>query len=245
VTHNLQGSVAVVTAGARRLGRAITHSLAEAGCNVVITFRSSAADAEATLASLRDSGVKALTVQADVADAQQVDHVLDCTLAVFGRADILVANAGAFRRTPVSALTEADWDDMFTDNLRTAFLCAHRFGLHMRAHGGGVVITIADVAGLRPWADHLPYSIAKAGVIALTRALAQELAPSVRVNAVAPGPVLFPEGFDAAAQAREVSRTLLRRQGDPANVADAVLALVRNDYITGAVLPVDGGRVLA
>ena len=242
--QDLRGSVAVVTAGARRLGRAIALALAEAGCNVVITFRSSAADADATLASLRASGVSALAVHADVADTEQVRHVLERTLAVFGRADILVANAGAFQRTPVNALTEADWDDMITDNLRTAFLCAHRFGLHMRAHGGGAIVTLADVAGLRPWADHLPYSIAKACVMALTRALAQELAPSVRVNAVAPGPVLFPEGFDVAAKAREVSRTLLKREGNPANVADAVLALVRNDYITGAVLPVDGGRAL-
>jgi pteridine reductase len=243
--QDLRGSVAVVTAGARRLGRAIALALAEAGCNVVITFRSSAADADATLASLHASGVNALAVQADVADTEQVRYVLERTLAVFARADILVANAGAFRRTPVNALTEADWDDMITNNLRTAFLCAHRFGLHMRAQGGGAIVTLADVAGLRPWADHLPYSIAKACVMALTRALAQELAPSVRVNAVAPGPVLFPEGFDIAAKAREVSRTLLKREGHPANVADAVLALVRNDYITGAVLPVDGGRVLA
>jgi len=243
--QNLRGSAAVVTAGARRLGRAIALALAEAGCNVAITFRSSPADADATLESLRAISVNSLAVQADVADAEQVDRVLERTLAAFGRVDILVANAGAFRRTPVSALTEADWDDMITDNLRTAFLCAHRFGLHMRAHGGGAIVTIADVAGLRPWADHLPYSIAKACVIALTRALAQELAPSVRVNAVAPGPVLFPEGFDAAAKACEVGRTLLQRQGASSNVADAVLALLRNDYITGAVLPVDGGRVLA
>jgi pteridine reductase len=242
--QNIQGSVAVVTAGARRLGRAIALALAEAGCNVAITFRISASDADATLESLRAAGVNSLAVQADVADAQQVDHVLGRTLAEFGRVDILVANAGAFRRTPVEALTEADWDNMITNNLRTAFLCAHRFGLYMRTHGGGAIITMADVAGLRPWADHLPYSIAKACVIALTRALAQELAPSVRVNAVAPGPVLFPEGFDGAAKAGEVSRTLLQRQGASSNVADAVLCLLRNDYITGAVLPVDGGRLL-
>jgi NAD(P)-dependent dehydrogenase (short-subunit alcohol dehydrogenase family) len=227
------------------LGRAIALALAQAGCNVAITFRSSPSDADATLESLRATGVNSLAVQADVADAEQVDRVLDRTLAAFGRVDILIANAGAFRRTPASALTEADWDDMITSNLRTAFLCAHRFGLHMRAHGGGAIVTMADVAGLRPWADHLPYSIAKACVIALTRALAQELAPSVRVNAVAPGPVLFPEGFDAAAKAYEVSRTLLQRQGASSNVADAVLCLLRNDYITGVVLPVDGGRLLA
>jgi pteridine reductase len=243
--QQLEGGVAVVTAGARRLGRAVALALADTGCHVVITCRHSGADADATLSSLRARGVRALAVQADVADAAQVDRVLDSTLAAFGRADILVANAGAFRRTPVHTLAEADWDEMITNNLRTAFLCAHCFGLHMRAHGGGAIVTMADVAGLRPWTDHLPYSIAKACVIALTRALAQELAPSVRVNAVAPGPVLFPEGFDVAAKAREVGRTLLKREGDPTNVADAVLALVRNDYITGAVLPVDGGRVLA
>jgi pteridine reductase len=243
--QQLEGEIAVVTAGARRLGRAVALALAGAGCHVVITYRHSGADADATLSSLRARGAKALAVQANVADVAQVDRLLDSTLAAFGRVDILVANAGAFRRTPVSTLTEADWDDMITSNLRTAFLCAHRFGLHMRAHGGGAIVTMADVAGLRPWADHLPYSIAKACVIALTRVLAQELAPSVRVNAVAPGPVLFPEGFDVAAKAREVGRTLLKREGDPTNVADAVLALVRNDYITGAVLPVDGGRVLA
>ncbi len=236
--------VAVVTAGAKRLGRAITQALAEAGYNIVITYRGSAGDADATAVGVRGLGRRAIAVQADVADAAQVAGVLATTLAEFGRVDVLVANAGAFRRTPVTTITESDWDDMLTGNLRTAFLCAHRFGLHMRDHGGGAIVTLADVAGLRPWADYLPYSVAKACVIALTQGLAKELAPAVRVNAIAPGPVLFPDGFDVAAKAREVSRTLLKRAGDPRNVADAVVALVSNDYITGAVLPVDGGRVL-
>lgn len=243
--QNLHGNVAVVTAGGLRLGQAIALALAEAGCNLVITYRGAAAAAEATLTALHATGVKALHAQADLTEPEQVGRVLDAALAEFGRVDILVANAGAFRRTPLAALTEADWDDMLANNLRTAFLCAHRFGLHMRAHGGGTVITLADVAGMRPWADYLPYSIAKACVIALTQALAIELAPAVRVNAVAPGPVLFPHGFDAQARAREIGRTLLQRAGDPANIADAVLTLVRNDYVTGVVLPVDGGRVLS
>ncbi len=237
--------VAVITAAARRLGRAIAMALAESGHDIVVTYRGSARDAEATVERVRGLGRRAIAVHADLCDAGQVAAVLAATLAEFGRADVLVANAGAFRRTPVTALTERDWDEMLAANLRTAFLCAHRFGLHMREHGGGAIVTLADVAGLRPWADYLPYSIAKACVIALTQGLAKELAPAVRVNAIAPGPVLFPDGFDAAAKAREVGRTLLKRAGDPRNVAEAVVALVSNDYITGAVLPVDGGRALS
>jgi len=241
---DLQGRVAVVTGGARRLGACIVQTLAGAGCNVVVNYRSSAAEAESTAAAARATGVKAITVHGDVSRAADVARLLTETLAEFGRADILIANAGTFRRTPAGTLTEADWDEMMDSNLRTTFLSAHRFGLHMRDHQGGVIVALADVAGLRPWTDYLPYSVAKAGVVALTTSLAKELAPSVRVNAVAPGPVLFPEGYDPAVRQREIGRTLLKREGTPQNVADAVLALVRNDYITGVVLPVDGGRLL-
>jgi NAD(P)-dependent dehydrogenase (short-subunit alcohol dehydrogenase family) len=157
----------------------------------------------------------------------------------------LVANAGAFERTPLTTLTDADWDAMLTNNLKAAYLSAQRLGLHMHAHGGGCIVTLADVAGIRPWVDYLPYSIAKAGIIALTQALAKELAPSVRVNAIAPGPVLFPEGFDPVVRRREIDRTLLKREGHPDDIAAAVLFLIRNTYITGVVLPVDGGRLLA
>jgi pteridine reductase len=240
----LRHAVAVVTGGARRLGKSIVLALATHGCHVVINYRRSATDAEATAAAARNAGVRALTVRADVAQAAAVDQLLAATLAEFGRVDVLVANAGAFQRTPLAALTEAEWDAMLTNNLRATYLCAQRFGLHMRAHGGGAMVMLADVAGIRPWVDYLPYSIAKAGIITLTQALAKELAPSVRVNAIAPGPVLFPEDLDAAVRQREIERTLLKRQGDPQNIADAALFLIRNDYVTGAVLPVDGGRLL-
>jgi len=240
----LHGRVAVVTGGARRLGAAIVLALADAGCHVVINYRHSADEAEATAAQARQAGVSAITVQGDVRRAADVARLLDTTLATFACVDILVANAGAFRRTPIDTLTEADWDEMLDNNLRACFLCAHRFGMHMRAHGGGAVIAMADVAGLRPWADYVPYSVAKAGVIALTHGLAKALAPAVRVNAIAPGPVLFPEDYDPILRERELARTLLRREGTPQHIADAVLALARNDYLTGVVLPVDGGRVL-
>ncbi len=240
----LRDRVAVVTGGGHRLGAAITLALADAGCHVAINYRTSAAAAETTAAAARSRGVNCITVQADVARSADVARLLDTVLAAFSGVDILVAHAGAFRRTPIATVSASDWDAMLTNNLRATFLCARDFGLHMRRHTGGSMITLADVAGLHPWPEYLPYSIAKAGVIALTRALARELAPTVRVNAVAPGPVLFPDDFDPALRQREVQRTLLRRAGDPANVADAVVALARNDYITGVVLPVDGGRSL-
>jgi pteridine reductase len=241
---DLHGAVAVITGGARRLGKSITLALAALGCHVVINYRSAAADAEVTAGTARAAGVRALAVQGDVTQSAAVQHLLNATLAAFGRVDVLVVNAGAFRRTPLATLSEEEWDAMLTHNLRAAYLCAQRFGLHMRAHGGGCIVTLADVAGIRPWVDYLPYSIAKAGIITLTQALAKELAPSVRVNAIAPGPVLFPDDFDPAIRQREIERTLLKREGRPQNIADAAVLLIRNDYITGVVLPVDGGRLL-
>lgn len=241
----LPGAVAVITGGARRLGAATAVALANAGCDVVINYRTSAAAAEETAATIRATGVRALAVQGDMTRSADVTQLLEATLEQFGRVDVLVANAGAFRRTPLSTLSEADWDEMMSHNLRSAFLSAHRFGLHMRAHAGGTIILLADVAGSRPWVDYLPYCVAKAGVIALTHGLAKELAPTVRVNAIAPGPILFPDGYDADAREREIRRTLLQRQGRPENVAAAIVALVGNDYVTGVVLPVDGGRTLS
>jgi pteridine reductase len=240
----LRGSVAVVTGGAKRLGAATTLALAGAGADVVVHYRSSEAEARETAAAAAALGVRSTAVKADLGRLAEVETLLERTTREFGRVDVLVANAGAFRRTPLDRISESDWDEMIDGNLRSAFFCVHRFGLWMREHTGGAIVTLADVAGLRPWIGYLPYSIAKAGVITLTRGMARELAPLVRVNAVAPGPILFPDGFDADARRREVARTLLQRQGDPRHVADAVVALIANDYITGAVLPVDGGRGL-
>ena len=242
---DLRGQVAVVTGGARRLGACVALALARAGCKLVVHYRSSREAALATLADAQAAGAEAITVAGDLTQPREADALLDATLQHFGCADILIANAGTFRRTPIDTLSTTDWDEMLDANLRATFLCALRFGLHMRRAGRGSIVALADVAGLRPWADYLPYSVAKAGVIALTQGLAKALAPQVRVNAVAPGPVLVPDDFDQAAHDREVARTLLRRAGHPEHVASAVLELLRNDYITGVLLPVDGGRLLA
>lgn len=242
---NLAGAVAVITGGARRLGRQMAVALAQEGADIVINYRTSEVDAHQTALQVRSAGRRALCVQGDVSKGDDVRRLLDATLAELGRVDVLIANASTFHRTPIESASEEDWDGLINNNLRAAFLSSQRFGLWMRAHGGGVIIMLADTAGTRPWIGYTPYSVAKAGVIALTRALAKELAPAVRVNAIAPGPMLFPDDYDETRRRREIDRTLLKRQGEPRDISDAAIALIRNDYITGTLLPVDGGRSLA
>lgn len=241
----LSGSTALVTGGAHRLGRQISLALANAGSNVVVHYNASAAAAEETVRLARDAGVDALAVRADASDPLQVERMLESTSARFHRIDLFVANAGVLRRTPIASLRETDWEDMFRLNFDTFRVPGQRIGRRMQEQGAGCIVALADVAGIRPWAHHAPYSIAKSCVIAYARVLARRLAPAVRVNCIAPGPILFPPSYDSDARQREISRTLLRRQGHPEQISDAVLYLARSDYVTGAVLPVDGGRLLA
>ncbi len=235
--------IALVTGGARRLGRDIALGLARAGADVAISHHTSAEDAARTADEIRALGRRALAVECDVREDEQVRSLVERATLELGHVDVLVASAGIFFRTPMAELQEADWDAHIDINLKGAFLCAHHVGLQMSQRGGCMVL-IADVAGMRPWPNYLPYSVSKAGVIALTRGLAVQLAPRVRVNAVAPGPVLLPENYGAEATERAIARTLLHRVGSPADVTDAVLYLASADYVTGVVLPVDGGRHL-
>ncbi len=237
--------VAVVTAGSKRLGAASVLLLAHNGFDVVVHYNSAQAEALTTARQATTAGARAISLQGDLTQRAEVEHLLQRTVEQFGRVDLLVANVGAFRRTPLATLGDDDWNDMIDHNLRVTWLCAQAFGLHMKAQGRGSIITMADVAALRPWAEYLPYNIAKAGIVTLTQTLAKELAPDVRVNAIAPGPVLFPEGYPEELREREINRTLLKRAGNADNIAQAVLFLARNDYITGVVLPVDGGRLLS
>ncbi len=242
---DIDGKVAVVTGAARRIGACIAATLAARGAQVVVNSRTSAAAAAATVDRIRGAGGAAIAVGADVSRADGTELLRRETFAAFGRIDILINNASTFLRTPLATASDADWDNMLDNNLHAARRPAVVFGRWMVENGGGVIVNIADTAAERPWRDYLPYSVAKAGVVALTRGLAKDLAPAVRVNAIAPGPIVFPDEYDQEARDREIARTLLRREGAPQNIADAVVALVENDYITGVLLPVDGGRSLA
>lgn len=241
----LRGATVLITGGARRLGREVTLALARAGAHVVVCYRGSATPAGQTVAEARALGVRALAVQADVADPHQVAGLVERVLDDFSRIDLFIAGASVFQRTPLCSLSHSEWQEAVRNNLDVFAVPALRIGPIMKRQGHGCIIALADVAGLRPWVDYAPYSVAKSGVIALVQALARELAPEVRVNAIAPGPILIPADGDEGAFQREIERTLVRRCGEPGDVAEAVLFLARVEFITGVVLPVDGGRLLA
>lgn len=241
----LRGATALITGGAHRLGRAIGLRLAEAGANVAFTYWSSAEAARETRRALEERGAHTLALRADAADERQMAAAIARVRRTFRRLDLWVANAGVFRRTPLAAATPADWDDMLRLNFHTFLVPARRIGPLMVRQGSGCIIALGDVAALQPWAEYLPYCVAKRAVVAHAMGLARALAPAVRVNVVAPGPVLFPPGYPPAARQREVDRTLLRRAGSAADIASAVHYLAVADYVTGVILPVDGGRRFA
>lgn len=243
---HLEGAVALVTGGAHRVGRAIALALAARGARVLITYRTAHREARLTLSDLQASGARAEAFRLDVANAREVQRVFAQIARTVGRLDILVNNAAVFQRTPFARLTERVWDAHMDTNLKGAFLCALSASRLMRARGAGKIINIADWAGERPYRDYLPYCVSKAAVIALTKALAKELAPSIQVVAVAPGPILPPPDSTAAQRRRAVQRLPLQRWGSPEDIANTVVfAIEGTDFMTGSTIFVDGGRSIA
>jgi pteridine reductase len=240
---DLHGSVALVTGGAHRLGRAIALGLGQAGANVVVHYNRSADPAQLVVKELELLGVQARAVGGDLSRIGEVERVVDAAVEDWGRLDVLVNNAGIWGSTPLGTVTEQRWDELLDTNLRSAFFTAQRAAPALRA-AGGAIVNIADVGALRPWLNHTPYLVSKGGIITLTEALAKELAPDVRVNAVAPGAVLLPDDWTPEQAERSTRNILLKRLGRPEDVAQAVVYLAQADYVTGVILPVDGGRRL-
>ncbi|GAB4442031.1 MAG: 3-oxoacyl-ACP reductase FabG [Anaerolineae bacterium] len=239
---NPTGKTALITGGAHRVGKAITMALAEAGANVVINYNSSATAAEETAAEARALGVEALVVQANIADHHQVQAMVDAAVARFGGIDILVNSASLWRATPFPMDNFDDWHTVTGILINGAFYCANAVAPHMLKAGEGAIVNIIDLAAWEPWPDFIAHSVGKAALLALTRQLALELAPAVRVNAVAPGPVLPPPDYDAKTIERTSHKTLLDRWGSAADVAEAVLYFVRANYVTAETIAVDGGE---
>jgi len=251
----LQDRVVLITGGARRVGQTIAVALAQRRAHVIVTYRSSKREAEHTVKRLQRFGSRASAFAADVSSAHAVKRLMELVRRRYGRLDVLVNSAAVFERTPMARLTERDWDATMNANLKGPFLCALYASRLMRSPRlllpsgrgkGGKIINIADWAGIRPYRDYLPYCVSKAGVIGLTKALAKELAPSIQVNAIAPGPVLPPAGMGAGARARIARRVPLRRWGSPQDIANTVLFLIEGtDFMTGSVVFVDGGQLIA
>lgn len=242
----LAGKTALVTGSAVRIGRQICLELARRGANVVVNYRTSAGEAFRLVEEINRLGVGALALQADVSRQEEVARINQEARAALGPVQVLVNNASVFLKTPLDQLTERDWDESIAVNLKAPFLCSLEFGRTMVKEDGGVIINIADWAALRPYRDYLPYLTAKGGIITMTKAFACELAPKVRVNAVAPGPVAPPPTLTQEELEESRAGTLLQRWGTEADVARAVVFLIEgSDFITGAILPVDGGRLIA
>lgn len=240
----LYGKVALVTGGARRLGRVLSLALARAGADVVVNYLRSAEEAEETAAEIVGMGRRAIAVHADVARKTDVDTMIRRTADSFGRLDVVVNSASSFEAAPLLALEEADWDRVLDVNLKGPFFVSQVSAPLLRRDGGGVIINIADVSGLRPWPAYPHHSVSKAGLVHLTRVLARALAPDVRANCIAPGTVLPPEDYTVEERRHARDLTALKRLGSPEDVARALLFLVESDFTTGAVIVVDGGRML-
>jgi pteridine reductase len=238
---DLRERVALVTGGGHRVGRAIALGLARHGARVAVHYNETADGAHEVAETIRANGGDAFAIGADLSDPAAAGRLVDETAAYWGVLDVLVNSAGIMRKTPVADVTPADWDAVFAVNLRAPFFVAQA-AARVMGDRGGVIVNISDLAGLETWRDYIPHGISKAGVIQMTRALAHALAPHIRVNAIAPGAVLLPAVWDAAAAAHLVATTPLRHLGAPEDVVGAVLYLIQADYVTGDTLVVDGGR---
>jgi pteridine reductase len=245
MTTALTGKVVLITGAARRVGAAIARRLHGAGANLMLHYHVSERDAQALQAELNASRADSVAlVQADLLNAPGLTEIVRNTLARFERIDALVNNASSFYPTPVGEITGEQWDDLMGTNLKAPLFLSQAAAPHLKKTGG-VIVNIADIHAERPLKSYLVYSVAKAGLAGLTRALARELGPEVRVNAVAPGPILWPEdgSFDAVSRQRVISHTLLKRVGEPDDIARAVYYFIAEaPYVTGQVLAVDGGR---
>jgi pteridine reductase len=243
-------AVALVTGAARRIGAAIARRLHADGYDLALHYRDSADAMGALAAELEAARTgSVLVLQADLAEFDRLPELVASTVGRYGRLDALVNNASAFFPTPFGATTPQQWDALFAVNARAPYFLAQAAAPHLRA-AHGAIVNLADIHGERPLRGHAVYGMGKAALIHMTRALALELAPQVRVNAVAPGAILWPEpesgdGKDAAAQAALLARTPLGRIGTTAEIAEAVRWLLRDaGYTSGQLIRVDGGRML-
>ncbi|MGD2040215.1 MAG: SDR family oxidoreductase [Anaerolineae bacterium] len=238
----IKEKVAIVTGGARRVGQVIALTLAERGAHVAFTYRTG--DPAQTLAGIQAHGVEGLALQMDVLEWDQPKATVEQVIQRFGRVDILVNNASVWQSAPFLEITRQQWETSIGANLTGPFLCAQAVAPYMLQQGSGHIVNITDLSAHQTWPNFADHSASKAGLEALTRVMAAELAPHVRVNAIAPGTILLPPGAGEAKRQWAVENSLLKRIGTPEDVARTIVFLTETDFVTGAVYFVDGGRAL-
>ena len=238
----IKGKTALITGGAVRVGKAMTLALAQEGANVVVNYNSSAVAAEETVAEAKALGVGALAIQCDISVHDQVKRMIDTAAVEFDGIDILINSASWFRKTPVPMDDFSDWFKVFDILIHGSMYCCNYIAPMMKKAGEGAIINIVDAAAWRPSHNFVAHSVGKAGLLAFTRQLALELAPEISVNAISPGPVLPPPDYTDEQNERVAKRTLLKRWGTPQDVVDAMLFLIKSNYVTGEFITVDGGE---
>jgi pteridine reductase len=241
---DLEGKVALVTGAAHRVGKAIALALAQEGMDILVHYGGSADAATQTVEEIASLGVIGVKAQADLGQPDDIERLFDTARSHFGRLDALVNSASSFQKKDFFETTLEDWESVMDVNLRAPFLCSQHAARFMLEGDGGAIINMADLIGLRPRRSYAAHSVSKAGLIMLTKVMALSLGPDIRVNAIAPGAILPPSTLDTNAWDRMGKVLPLQRTGDPVNIQQAAVSLVKNDFMNGHVLVVDGGENL-
>jgi len=241
---NIDGKVALITGSAKRIGRAVAIELARRGARIAVHYRSELSEAEQTLQMIRAAGSDGAVLRAELTDDGAVEQMFREIAKTFGGLDILINSASVFSPATADKTTPELWDSQVDSNAKAPFFVAQHAARLMQGRGQGKIVNIADVAGEVIWPGYFAYSVSKAALIAVNRGLAKSYAPQIQVNAIAPGPVLFPDYYTEEQKRSAIERTLLKREGSPNDIVNAVVFLIENDYITGDIIHVDGGRHL-
>jgi len=240
---NLEGTVALVTGAGHRVGRALALALAREGAHIAVHYHNSAGPATETAAVVERLGQRAVVLQADLGSVEAAEALPGAAVSKLGRLDVLINSASLFESSGLLDVTADDWDRVMAVNLRAPFLLTRAAAPYL-AERSGVVINIADLAGIMAWPAFPHHGVSKAGLIHLTRVSARTLGPHIRVNCVVPGTVLPPDDYTEEQVAADVERTVLKRLGSPRDVEEAMLFLIRSDFATGSIVVIDGGRIL-
>ena len=240
----LNNAVVLITGAAVRVGRAIALHLAERQANIAFSYYLDDEPWQETQAEIEAHGVQSLAVQTEVQSHGQIQTLVESTIQRFGRIDVLINNASIWLKSPFLEITEQEWDLALDVNLKGPFLVAQAVAPHMLAQERGVILNIADLSAFQVWQGYAHHAASKAGLVSLTKTMAVELAPAVRVNAIAPGTIMLPDKYTPEKKQWAVEKSLLKRVGDPKDVANLAVFLIENEFATGSVYFMDGGRSL-
>ncbi len=240
----LKNAVILITGAAVRVGRAVALHLAERGAHIAFSYYLDDEPWAQTQADIEALGVQSLAAQTEIRSGDQVRALVAATIAKFGRVDVLINNASIWLKAPFLEISEEEWDLALDVNLKGPFLASQAVAPHMLAQGRGVILNITDLSAFQVWPGYAHHAASKAGLAALTKSLAVELAPAVRVNAIAPGTVLLPENYTLEKKQWAEEKSVLKRVGSPQDVARMAAFLIESEFMTGAVYFVDGGRSL-